>query len=125
MFIRIIGFCLGLACAPAYAASIKMEKVTLDSFNELVKGHTWQSSWNKSEIKFANSGKLTGKADGKMTGKIKGNWTFDKKKGFCRDAKIGKISAPNECQKMFLIGEKVLVIQTKSNPKGIAWIRVK
>ena len=125
MFIRIIGFCLGLACAPAYAASIKMEKVTLDSFNELVKGHTWQSSWNKSEIKFANSGKLTCKADGKMNGKIKGNWTFDKKKGFCRDAKIGKISAPNECQKMFLIGEKVLVIQTKSNPKGIAWIRIK
>ena len=125
MIIRIIGFCLGLACAPAHAASIKMEKVTLDSFNELVKGHTWQSSWNKSEIKFANSGKLTGKADGKMNGKIKGNWTFDKKKGFCRDAKIGKISAPNECQKMFLIGEKVLVIQTKSNPKGIAWIRIK
>jgi len=125
MFIRIIGFCLGLACAPAYAASIKMEKVTLDSFNELVKGHTWQSSWNKSEIKFANSGKLTRKADCKKNGKIKGNWTFDKKKGFCRDAKIGKISAPNECQKMFLIGEKVLVIQTKSNPKGIAWIRIK
>ena len=125
MFIRIIGFCLGLACAPAYAASIKMEKVTLDSFNELVKGHTWQSSWNKSEIKFANNGKLTRKADCKKNGKIKGNWTFDKKKGFCRDAKIGKISAPNECQKMFLIGEKVLVIQTKSNPKGIAWIRIK
>ena len=115
----------GLACAPAYAASIKMEKVTLDSFNELVKGHTWQSSWNKSEIKFANNGKLTGKADGKVTGKIKGNQTFDKKKGFCRDAKIGKIIAPNECQKMFLIGEKVLVIQSKSNPKGIAWIRIK
>ena len=125
MIIRIIGFCLGLACAPAYAASIKMEKVTLDSFNDLVKGHTWQSSWNKAEVKFANNGKLTGKADGKMTGKMKGNWTFDKKKGFCRDLKIGKIIVPNACQKMFLIGEKVLVIQTKSNPKGIAWIRIK
>ena len=73
MIIRIIGFCLGLACAPAYAASIKMEKVTLDSFNDLVKGRTWQSSWNKAESKFANNGKLTGKADGKVTGKIKGN----------------------------------------------------
>ena len=81
MIIRIIGFCLGLACAPAYAASIKMEKVTLNSFNDLVKGHTWQSSWNKAEVKFAYNGKLTGKADGKMTGKIEGNWTFDKKKG--------------------------------------------
>ena len=63
MFIRIIGFCLGLACAPAYAASIKMEKVTLDSFNELVKGHTWQSSWNKAEVSLFDqdlSGQLSG-----------------------------------------------------------------
>ena len=125
MIIRIVCLCLGLSCAPAYAASIKMEKVNLDSFNELVKGHTWQSSWNKSEIKFANNGKLTGKVEGKITGKIKGNWTFDKKKGFCRDAKIGEITVPNECQKLFLIGEKVLVIQSKSNLKGLAWIRTK
>jgi hypothetical protein len=60
-----------------------------------------------------------------VTGKIKGSWTFDKKKGFCRDAKVGTIIAPYECQKMFLIGKKVLVIQTKSNPKGSAWIKIK
>ena len=101
MFIRIIGFCLGLACAPAYAASIKMEKVTLDSFNELVKGHTWQSSWNKSEIKFANSGKLTGKADGKMNGKIKGNWTFDKKRAFAEMRKLEKLVHPMSVKKCF------------------------
>ena len=101
MIIRIIRFCLGLACAPAYAASIKMEKVTLDSFNQLVKGHTWQSSWNKAEVKFANNGKLTKKADGKMTGEIKGNWAFDKKRAFAEMRKSEKLLHPISVKKCF------------------------
>ena len=65
--------------------------------------------------------------DGSVTvdasnGKFVGKWEFINGKGFCREGEYAGKKISYACQKVKLIGNKILVVYTKRFPNGNPYI---
>tara|TARA_B110000503_G_C6841311_1_gene286966 strand:+ start:147 stop:536 length:390 start_codon:yes stop_codon:yes gene_type:complete len=119
--IAVLGF---VAATQSYALNVDAQKLDEQTFAEKVVGVTWYGSYNETYMTFNKDGTISGEGKGKVKGKIKGTWAWEGKK-WCREVSLGSTAIPKECQTMYLMGDKVLVNVTKSNPKGVPYIRKK
>ena len=103
---------LGLVTSVAAqeAKQVKDEATYLKSIAD----KKWTNAWGKMTITFNSNGTFAGDT---KKGKLQGTWYWKGKK-FCRKGQLGSTNLKEECQKMYMIGHRIMKNVTKTNPKG-------
>ena len=84
------------------------------TFQKLIADKQWTHSWGKTSLKLKSNGTFDGKTP---KGKLKGTWYWKGKK-WCRKGQLGTTILKEECQKIYMIGNRIMKNVTKSTPKG-------
>ena len=113
----VVAVIYGVITTPALA--FEASKVSEKQFLENIVNKTWTSTYNEAAIRFEPNGEMNITTN---KGNFVGNWTFDSNKGFCREGEFAGKKVPLQCQAISMIGDKITVIFSKKNPKGIPYI---
>ena len=103
---------LGLA-TPIVAQEAKQVKDE-PAFKKLIVDKKWTHAWGEAWLKIKSDGTFTGNAP---QGKVKGTWYWKGKK-FCRQGAVGTVSLKEECQRFYMIGNRIFKNVNKNSPKG-------
>ena len=74
----------------------------------------WTHAWGQAVFTVRSNGTFDGKTP---EGKLKGTWYW-KGKRFCRSGQEGSTMLKEDCQKFYMIGNRIMKNVTKSAPKG-------
>ncbi len=84
------------------------------TFQNLISDKKWTHAWGQTSLTLKSDGTFAGKTP---KGKLQGTWYWKGKK-WCRKGKLGNTNLKEECQKMYMIGNRILKNVTSSSPKG-------
>jgi hypothetical protein len=107
---------LGLV-TPVAAQEVKQVRDQA-TFLKVIADKQWTHSWGKTVLTLRSNGTFSGKTP---KGKLKGTWYWKGKK-WCRTGQLGSTMLKEECQKIYMIGNRIMKNVTKSAPKGNYYI---
>ena len=110
----LIAFSFLIACtavANAQEAVLIKDEAT---FLKQIADKRWTHSYGKTWLKVNRNGTLVGDSP---NGKLAITWEW-KGKNWCRKGKVGQTELKEECQKFYMIGDRIMKNVTKSAPKG-------
>ena len=84
------------------------------SYRELIVDKKWTHAWGKTWVKVHSDGTISGDSP---RGKIKGTWVWKGSKS-CRNGTVGGKQLKEDCQKFYMIGDRIMKNVTSSAPKG-------
>lgn len=109
-----IALALFLGLATSVAAQEAKQVRDEATFQKSIVDKQWTHSWGTASLKIKSNGTFEGES---AKGKIKGTWYWKGKK-FCRTGQIGSTMLKEECQKFYMIGNRIMKNVNKSAPKG-------
>ena len=115
-------FIFGSILMGSSAHTMDFKELKKEAFDAKVVGKTWINASVEAYLKIKSDGSVT--VDSPM-GKFVGKWEFINGKGFCREGDFAGKKLPYECQKVKLVGKRILVIYTKRFPNGNPFILLK
>ncbi|WP_375265152.1 hypothetical protein [Planktotalea sp.] len=84
------------------------------TFLKVLADKQWTHAWGTTVLTFKSNGTFSGKTP---KGKLEGTWYWKGKK-WCRTGQMGSTMLKEECQKFYMIGNRIMKNVTKSAPKG-------
>ena len=84
------------------------------SFKQLIVDKKWIHASGKTWVQIKGNGTWVGDSP---NGKLKGTWYW-KGSNYCREGKVGATEFKEECQKFYMIGDRIMKNVTSRAPKG-------
>ena len=119
MITRYLALIFAFTMVSSSAHSLEFTELTEEIFDAKVVGKTWLHSSYDGTLKIQADGIVTLTAP---TGDFVGKWEFIDGKGFCREGDFAGKKLPYACQKVKLVGDRILVMYSKKFPDGNPFI---